>query len=159
MRRPLFPLDPVKEKMYLPSAKFVEVGSEGCDDLKAEEIENEDVRRVFVCIEKEPIKQVYHWFGEHKNEFSPTTLLLGMKNNGGDPIPKCEVGNGLYDAIFVKRPLHTIYELDKFLFNANENLNQGGYLVCCCRTSSVKKAGYITASIIYGTECFPRWQF
>ena len=149
MRRPLFPLDPVKEKMYLPSGNFVEVGSEGCDDLKAEEIENEDVRKVFESLEKEPIKQVYHWFDDHQNEFSPTTLLLGMKNNGGDPIPKCEAESGLYEAIFVKRPLHTIYELDKFLFNANENLNQGGYLVCCCRTSSVKKA------VIYSR--FPKW--
>lgn len=140
MRKPLFPLDPVKEKMYLPKGKFVEVGSEGCDDLRAEDIENADVRRAFESIESQPIKQVYHWFIDHKGEMAETTLLWGMKNNGGDPLPKCPAEGGLYEAIFVQRPLHTIYELDKFLFNANENLNYGGYLVCCCRTSSVKKA-------------------
>ena len=46
----------------------------------------------------------------------------------------------MYHAIFVQRPLHTIYELDVFLANANRNLDNGGYLVCNCRTSAVKKA-------------------
>lgn len=140
MRKPLFPLDPVKEQMYLPKGKFVEVGSEGCDDLKPEEIENADVRRAFENVETEPIKLVYRWFKDHREEFAPTTLLWKMRNNGGDPIPQCAAEGSLYEAIFVQRPLHTIYELDKFLINANENLVQGGYLVCCCRTSSVKKA-------------------
>lgn len=139
MRRPLFPLDLQKEELYLPNGNIKEQGSEGCDDLKAEEIENEDVRRAFENVEQEPIKEVYRWFSDHLDEFSPTSLLLGMKYNGGDSIPPCETG-GKYEAIFVKRPLHTIYELDKFLFEANSNLCQGGYLVCLCRTSSVKKA-------------------
>ena len=156
MRRPLFPLNPIKEKMYFPAHNYVEVGSEGCDDLKAEEIENDDVRRVFENVEKEPIKQVYRWIADHRDEFDATSLLLGMKFNGGDPIPTCEAEGGLYHAIFVKRPLHTIYELDKFLFNANDNLCQGGYLVCCCRTSSVKKAVFYSRfpkginKILYG---------
>lgn len=140
MKRPLFPLDPIKGKLYLPKDGFVEVGSEGCDDLKAEAIANADTKRVFEQVEKMPIKQVYRWFAEHRDEFAPTSLLLGMKFNGGDLIPKCTADEGLYEAIFVKRPLHTIYELDKFLFNVNSNLSQSGYLVCCCRTSSVKKA-------------------
>ena len=125
MRKPLFPLDPVKEQMYLPKGKFVEVGSEGCDELKAEDIENADVRRAFENVEQEPLKQVYRWFADHRDEFAPTSLLWKMRNNGGDPIPRCEAEGGLYEAIFVQRPLHTIYELDKFLFNANENLVQG----------------------------------
>lgn len=139
MRKPLFPLDPIKEKYYYPGKNFSEAGSEGCDILDPETIEDEDVKRVFVAVEAEPIKQVYRWFLDHRDEFAPTSLLWGIKNNGGDPIPNRPNGEP-YHAIFVGRPLHTIYELDVFLFNANQHLSQGGYLVCNCRTSSVKKA-------------------
>ncbi len=139
MRKPLFPLDPIKEKYYYPGKSFSEAGSEGCDILDPETIEDEDVKRVFVAVEAEPIKQVYRWFLDHRDEFAPTSLLWGIKNNGGDPIPDRPNGEP-YHAIFVGRPLHTIYELDVFLFNANQHLSQGGYLVCNCRTSSVKKA-------------------
>lgn len=139
MRRPLFPLDPIKEKFYYPGRHFVEQGSEGCNELDLDTIDDADVRKVFENVETLPIKQVFRWFLDHKDEFAPSTLLWSMKHNGGDPIPPREDG-GLYHAIIVQRPLHTIYELDVFLANANRNLDNGGYLVCNCRTSSVKKA-------------------
>ena len=148
MRRPLFPLDPVKEGLYYPQHNFSEQGSEGCDELKADEIEDDDVRRVFEEVGNQPIKQIYRWCSDHRGEFASSTLLLGLKRNGGDPIPERENGE-LYHAIFVKRPLHTVYQLDNFLFEANEHLSVGGYLVSCCRTSSVKKA------VIYSR--YPKW--
>ena len=139
MRRPLFPLDPIKDKYYYPSKNFTERGSEGCDDLDLSAIDDADVRRVFENVETEPIKEVYRWFIDHKNEFAPTSLICALKNNGRDPLPERENGEP-YHAIFVLRPLHTIYELDIFLANANKHLDDGGYLMCNCRTSAVKKA-------------------
>ena len=138
MRKPLFPLDPLKEKYYYPRKNFKEVGSEGCDKLDPDTIEDDDVRKVFKEVETLPIKQVYRWFLDHRDEFAPTSLLWGIRNNGGDPIPDRENGEP-YHAIFVQRPLHTIYELDVFLANTNRHLTDGGYLMCNCRTSSVKK--------------------
>lgn len=137
MRKPLFPLSPLWDQYY-PNQSFSEFGSEGCDELNPEEIENEDVRRAFRSVESLPIRQVYLWFLSNKKTFSPSTLLWGVKNNGGQPLPPRENGE-LYDAIFVQRPLHTVYEVDVFLADCNHNLNPGGYLVCCCRTSAVKK--------------------
>lgn len=137
MRKPLFPLSPLWDRYY-PNKSFHEFGSEGCDELKAEDIENDDVRRAFEAVESLPIRRVYLWFLSHKNTFAPSTLLWGVKNNGSTPLPTRENGE-LYDAIFVQRPLHTVYELDVFLADCNKKLNNGGYLVCCCRTSSVKK--------------------
>ena len=139
MRKPLFPLDPIKGQYYNPGKSFSERGSEGCDILDPETLEDEDVKRLFCAVESAPIKQVYRWCLDHREEFAPTSLLWGIKNNGGDPIPDRENGEP-YHAIFVGRPLHTIYELDVFLANANHHLSDGGYLVCNCRTSSVKKA-------------------
>lgn len=139
MRRPLFPLNPIKDEYYYPGKNFTELGSEGCDELDLSTIDDADVRRVFEEVETEPIKEVYRWFLDHKDEFAPTSLIVGLKNNGGDPLPKRENGEP-YHAIFVQRPLHTIYELDIFLSNANKSLDNGGYLMCNCRTSSVKKA-------------------
>ena len=139
MRRPLFPLDPLKEQYYYPRKNFTEVGSEGCDTIDPESIEDEDVRKMFVAVEGMPIKQVYRWCLDHRNEFAPTTLFWDIRNNGGDPIPSRENGEP-YHASLVMRPLHTIYELDVFLANANRHLSDGGYMVCNCRTSSVKKA-------------------
>ena len=139
MRKPLFPLDPIKARYYYPGKNFTETGSEGCDKLDPETIEDEDVKRMFLEVETEPIKQVYRWMMDHRDEFAPTTLVLGLKNNGRDPIPERENGEP-YHAILVQRPLHTVYELDIFLANVNRHLSEGGYLVCNCRTSSVKKA-------------------
>ena len=45
MRKPLFPLDPIKEKYYYPEKNFVEVGSEGCNDLDIDSIDERDVYR------------------------------------------------------------------------------------------------------------------
>lgn len=139
MRKPLFPLDSLKEQRYFHGTKYVEQGIEDCDDLKPEEIENEDVRKAFVEVEGLPLKQVYLWFLNHKNEFDSSSLLWSVRHNGGDPIRPREDG-GLYRAIFVQRPLNTVYEVDVFLSNCNHNLETGGYMVCCCRTSVVKKA-------------------
>ena len=139
MRKPLFPLDPIKEKYYYPEKNFVEVGSEGCNDLDIDSIDDKDVKEMFIGTGQDSIKLVYRWLMDHKDGFAPTTLLLSLKNNGGDPIPERPNGEP-YHAIFVQRPLHTIYELDVFLANANKHLSQGGYLICNCRTSSVKKA-------------------
>lgn len=139
MRKPLFPLDPIKEQYYYPEKNFVEVGSEGCNDLDIDSIDDKDVKEMFIGTGQDSIKLVYRWLMNHKDGFAPTTLLLSLKNNGGDPIPERPNGEP-YHAIFVQRPLHTIYELDVFLANANKHLSQGGYLICNCRTSSVKKA-------------------
>jgi len=139
MRKPLFPLTSVKDQQFFPGNKFVEPGSEGCNELQAEEIENEDVRRAFVEVEGLPLKDVFLWFMKHRAEFAPSTLVWSMRHNGGDPIRPRE-GGELYDAIFVQRPLNTVYEVDVFLSNCNHNLETGGYLVCSCRTSAVKKA-------------------
>lgn len=139
MKRPLFPLDPLKEQYYFPGNEFAEQGSEGCNGLKAEEIEDDDVRRAFAEVESLPLKQVYLWFMEHRKEFAPSSLVWSLRHNGGDPIRPRE-GGGVYHAIFVQRPLNTVYEVDVFLSNCNRNMKVGGYLVCCCRTSSVKKA-------------------
>jgi hypothetical protein len=139
MRKPLFPLDPIKEQYYYPEKNFVEVGSEGCNDLDIDSIDDKDVKEMFIGTGQDSIKLVYRWLMDHKDGFAPTTLLLSLKNNGGDPIPERPNGEP-YHAIFVQRPLHTIYELDVFLANANKHLSQGGYLICNCRTSSVKKA-------------------
>ena len=43
MRKPLFPLDPIKEQYYYPEKNFVEVGSEGCNDLDIDSIDDKDV--------------------------------------------------------------------------------------------------------------------
>ena len=139
MRKPLFPLDPIKEQYYYPEKNFVEVGSEGCNDLDIDSIDDKDVKEMFIGTGQDSIKLVYRWLMDHKDGFAPTTLLLSLKNNGGDPIPERPNGEP-YHAIFVQRPLHTIYELDVFLANVNKHLSQGGYLICNCRTSSVKKA-------------------
>ena len=139
MKKPLFPLDPLKEQYYFPGKEFVEQGSEGCNDLQADEIEDDDVRRAFVEVESLPLKQVYLWFMEHRVEFAPSSLVWSLRHNGGDPIrPRAD--GGQYHAVFVQRPLNTVYEVDVFLSNCNRNMETGGYLVCCCRTSSVKKA-------------------
>lgn len=143
MRRPLYPLDPLREQQYLPSNDFAEKGSEGCDDLKAEDIDDPDVRLLFEETDDESMKQVCIWFLSHENRFSDSTLLLRMKYNGCDPIPDRLDGRN-YHAIFVMRPLHTIFELNKFLIEANSKIDQGGYLVCYCRTSAVKKAMFMS---------------
>lgn len=139
MRKPLFPLDPIKEKLHLPCDRFVEHGSEGCNELRPEEIDDDDVRRVFTEVEDQSLKNIFLWFKEHRKELSPSSLVWSMKYNGGDSILGRENGEP-YHAIFVQRPLNTIYEVDVFLSNCNRHMVDGGYLVCSCRTSAVKKA-------------------
>ena len=72
MRRPLFPLDPIKDEYYYPGKNFVEQGSEGCDELDLDTIDDADVRRMFKEVEAEPLKELYRWFLDNKGALAPT---------------------------------------------------------------------------------------
>ena len=139
MKKPFFALDPLRDQVYDPDGRFKEQGMEGCDTLKAKDIEDPDIRRLFEETEKMPMREILVWYEQNREVFAPTTALLGMKCPSEVPIPKRDNGE-LYHAIIVERPLHTIFALNKFLFKLNASLDQGGYVVCYCRTSSVKKA-------------------
>lgn len=138
MKKPLFALNPLVEEIYMLNDKALEVGMVDNQELNVEDIDDEDVRLLFRETEKLPMKDILAWYETNADRFSQSTLVLGLKFNGKDTIP--ERANGCrYHAIFVERPLHTIFKLDHFLSNLNSQLDDGGYAVCSCRTSSVKK--------------------
>ena len=138
MKKPLFPLQYESEQQWIPF-DYVERGAEKCAHILPEEIENEDLRNLFLATKGGSLKDTLKWLYLNSKNFAPTTLLTEITAQGNYQFRKGD-GESLYQAIIVSRPLHTIYELDKFLSNASNVMELGGHIFCTSRTSAIKEA-------------------
>lgn len=137
MRKPLFELQYDPNDRLIPSGN-IEKGLEQCAKLTPEEITDADMRLIFAETEHLSLKQTLKWIVLNREGFSKTTYLGAVSDNGNRLIPPGP-DNDRYHTLVIQRPLHTIFELDRFLANANEKLVSGGYLYCNARTTSMKR--------------------
>lgn len=160
MKKPLFPLHPTNEELYWPKNNDIEEGGQNAQRIQsAEDIGNDDLRRFYTENVGKPLWNDLQWLNVHAKELADSTYVVGLSDDGDTPIPQRRDGK-LYDVVFVKRPLNTIYHLDKFLAAVNQRLADGGYLYFNCRTSSVKKQAIyshfpkVAATLIYHLHYF-----
>lgn len=137
MKQPLFNLQYEHDQEIIPS-DYIEKGAESCARLTPDQITDPDMRRIFEVAQEGTLKDTLKWLSMHRDEMAPSTYIIDISANGNRRIPRRSNGEK-YDAIVVQRPLHTIYEVDRFLADANQRLTQNGYLYCNSRTSAIKR--------------------
>lgn len=140
MKKPLFPLQyelPNGQDDFYEFNDSKNTQSIGAH-IQAEDIEDPDTQKLFVATRRATIKVVLKWLRIHRNELSPSTYVVGLTNAECKVIHR-EEGQEPYKLIVLQRPLHTTYEVDRFLANVNENMQPGGYLYCHSLTSAMQR--------------------
>ena len=114
---------------------YTERGADHGARLTPEEIDNPDMRRVFVETRDMGLQEAFAWMEEHCKEFSPTTIIIDTDQ--GDSLSQYDT---LHPEVFLsKKPLNQVQHLNTLLNRANEHLAPGGYLWCHCRTAVLKR--------------------
>lgn len=98
-------------------------------------IDDFDVLKIFKATKQMNLEDSITWLRKHENEFNPDTVIIDT-----------DCGDSLFQyrerhpRVFVSmRYLNRVQHLNTLLNRANEELADGGYLWCHCRTSALKK--------------------
>lgn len=137
MSKHLYSTQYENDNQHVP-AHFIEYGEEYGEHIAFTHIECEDLRNLLTSCDNLSLNHLWRWCHQNSHRVAPTTLILN--------IPITNLTATLHrnspeskDCIITQRPLHTTYNLDEYLFDANKLLKDKGYLICNCRTSGVKK--------------------
>lgn len=116
-------------------ADYTERGVEKGAKIADAKVDNPDVLRIFETTKRMDLKESLAWLDEHEAEFDRSTVIIDTDD-----------GNALSQyrqrkpRVFIsKRYLNRVRHLNTLLNRANEELEQGGYLWCHCRTAVLKK--------------------
>ena len=116
-------------------ADYTEHGVEKGAKIEDAKVENKDILRIFTTTKRMDLDESLAWIDAHKAEFAPSTVIIDTDD-----------GNSLsqyrerHPQVFIsKRRLNRVCHLNTLLNRANEELTQGGYLWCHCRTAILKK--------------------
>lgn len=117
---------------------YTERGVEKGAKIEDAEVENKDILRIFTATKRMDLDESLAWIDAHKSEFAQSTVIIDTDD-----------GNSLsqyrerHPQVFIsKRHLNRIRHLNTLLNRANEELAQGGYLWCHCRTAVLKRNSY-----------------
>lgn len=132
MKRGLFQLQ------YELDSVYTEFGSDRGAKLSSGDVENPTVRRLLEDTEgmgyKETVRYLTTLYEDYGNSVvivpitTRTPQALDYRLDGRHP-----------KLVYIARPLHTIEQLDEFLFTANKHLDEGAYLCCHSMTSALKR--------------------
>lgn len=114
---------------------YTEHGCEKGAKLKNAEVSNSDIHFIFNATKTMDLKETLSWIAMNKVSFSPSTIVVDTDDGRSlSQYHSCNPQLFIY-----KRPLNLIRHLNTLLNCANEELAQGGYLWCHCRTANLKK--------------------
>ena len=114
---------------------YADSGTDNGAKLEECEVQNEDLLRIFRETHKLPLDQTLLWIKGHSDEFGPGTAILTTDNPEDlDVNPESK-----RDLAVICNYLNCLYSLDTYLNKVNESLCQGGYMMCHCRTSGLRK--------------------
>lgn len=117
------------------SASYTEVGSDSGAKLDLSSVENADVLRVFHASKTIDRDQLWPWIVENLPTFDSSTVFIDTDD--GNFLSSYR---NLHPRFFYShRKLNLIRHLNTFLNRANEELAEGGYLMCHARTAVLKK--------------------
>lgn len=137
MSKPSYTTQYENDNLRLPP-HFTEIGEEYGERIAFSKIECKDLRDLVTSTNELSIKHLWQWCHQNSQKISPSTLILNIPiNNLTATIHRNRPESK--DCIISQRPLHTINNLDQYLFDVNSLLKERGYILCNCRTSGVKK--------------------
>jgi len=116
-------------------ADYTEHGVEKGAKIETQKVENRDILRFFTINRSMNLDNSLVWLDKHKAEFDPTTVIIDTD----DVHSLSQYRQRRPQSFISKWPLNRIRHLNTFLNRTNEELAQGGYLWCHCRTAILKK--------------------
>ncbi len=116
---------------------YSEQGTEQGAKLSVADIENATVRDILMETSKMTQKELFHWLHVNK-ETHPEMLIVPLTTSTSEAL-RYRFGNHHPQLLYLTRPLHTLDDLNRFLYTANELLDNGAYLYCHSRTAALKR--------------------
>lgn len=114
---------------------YTEHGVETGAKIDEQKIDIPDVEYIFNTTKPFNLEQTKEWLWAHGYEFAPTTVIVDTDD--GNALAKYR---DRHPNFFVSiMPLNKVRHLNTLLNRANEELADGGYLWCHCRTAVLKR--------------------
>ena len=127
---------PFVQLQYEPDlSDYTEQGADTGTHLDLSTVDNPDVVRAFEATQTIGRGQLWPWLVENIHTFAPGTVLLDTDDGNFLASYRNRHPNFFYS----HRKLNLIRHLSTFLNKANEELADGGYLMCHARTAVLKK--------------------
>ena len=127
---------PFVQLQYEPDlSDYIEQGADTGAHLDLSTVDNPDVIRVFETTQTIDRGQLWPWLVENIHTFAQGTVLVDTDDGNFLASYRDRHPNFFYS----HRKLNLIRHLNTFLNKANEELADGGYLMCHARTAVLKK--------------------
>lgn len=116
---------------------YTEQGTDRGAKLSESHVDNDEVRTILDATSHLSTKEWIKWLSIHRDDYpfmsvvplsTITPQALRYRLEGQRP-----------SLMFVTRPLHTIQELNEFLYTANDLMDDGAYLCCHSMTAVLKR--------------------
>ena len=114
---------------------YTEHGIENGAKFDDTNVSNHDIRRLHEATKTMGLNDSLKWIEEHKAEFSPSTVVIDTDDGHTLTQYRERHPQAFISICYLNRVRH----LNTLLNRANEELEQGGYLWCHCRTAMLKK--------------------
>lgn len=133
MKTPLFHLQYEFEQDYA----YTEQGADNGAKLSLEDIENEEVQRLLQETSGMTQKELLKWLNQNK-EHLPGTVVVPLTTATPEALAY-RIGDHRPGLLYITRPLHTMENLNQYLYTANEKLDTGAILCCHTMTASLQR--------------------
>ena len=133
MKTPLFHLQYEIEQ----DEAYTERGADNGAKLSIDNIEDEEVKRLLKETADLTQKELLKWLNINQSNY-PSTVVIPLTTITPEAL-SYRIGEKKPKLLYITRPLHTIENLNQFLYTANEHLEQGAYICCHSMTASLKR--------------------
>ncbi len=116
---------------------YTEQGTDNGAKLSMDRIDNEEARRLLSETSDMTQKELIKWLSTHKEQF-PSVVIVPLTTYTPEALIY-RIGNRTPGMLYLTRPLHTIEDVNRFLYTANEHLSTGAYLCCHSMTAALKR--------------------
>lgn len=116
---------------------YTERGSDRGAKLSVDDIDNEEVKTLLAETANMSQKELLKWLNINKERF-PGTAIIPLTTSTPEAL-QFRVGDRQPRLLYLTRPLHTMDDLNRFLYMANHLLNTNTYLCCHSMTAAMKR--------------------
>ena len=116
---------------------YSEQGAEQGAKLSVADIEDEEVRNILQQTAKMTQKELLKWLSTKKENY-PQLLIVPLTTSTPEAL-RYRFGDQKPKLLYLTRPLHTLENLNKFLYTANELMDNGTYLCCHSMTAALRR--------------------
>lgn len=116
---------------------YSEQGTEQGAKLSVADIEDEEVRTILQQTAKMTQKELLKWLSTKKEDY-PGLLIVPLTTATPEAL-RYRFGNQKPKLLYLTRPLHTLENLNQFLYTANDLMDNGSYLYCHAMTAVLRR--------------------